>query len=88
LIARPFLKIDVWRLPAGGLAFLAALSKGANLAAAAEVVMAAAGLDLDANLALLMHPTSWSDSTQAESADLHHSMILEHVSIPKERDML
>ena len=54
LVARPFMEVDVWRLPPGGHAFLAALRRGANLAAAAEVATAAADFDLDANFELLI----------------------------------
>jgi hypothetical protein len=55
LVARPFLEVDVWRLPAGGLAFLTALGKGATLAAATEVATAtAADFYLGAGLALLI----------------------------------
>lgn len=55
LVARPFLEVEVWRLPAGGLAFLTALGRGATLEAASEVARAtAAEFDLAAGLALLI----------------------------------
>jgi hypothetical protein len=55
LIARPFLEVEVCRLPAGSLSFLTALGKGATLAAATEVATAtAAQFNLAAGLALLV----------------------------------
>ena len=55
LVARPFLEVDVWRLPAGGLAFLTALAKGATFAAATGVATAiAVEFDFAAGLALLI----------------------------------
>jgi hypothetical protein len=55
LVARPFLEVEVWRLQAGGLAFLTALGKGATLAAATEVATAtAAEFHFAAGLALLI----------------------------------
>jgi hypothetical protein len=50
LIARPFRKVAVRRLSAGGLAFLARVQAGETLGAAA----AAADFDLGAHLALLI----------------------------------
>jgi hypothetical protein len=37
LVARPFLEVEVRRLPPGGYAFLCALSEGKNVARAAEI---------------------------------------------------
>jgi hypothetical protein len=55
LIARPFRKVEVRRLTAGGLAFLACLQAGKTLGAAAVAATAAAAdSDLGAHLALLI----------------------------------
>jgi hypothetical protein len=55
LIARPFRKVAVRRLSAGGLAFLARVQAGETLgAAAAAATAAAADFDLGAHLALLI----------------------------------
>jgi hypothetical protein len=52
LVLRPAMDVEVRRLPPGGAAFLAALARGATLAAAAETALADdAGFDLAANLA-------------------------------------
>jgi hypothetical protein len=54
LVARPFRKVEVRRLAAGGLPFLAALRAGATISAAAEVASsAAADFVLGTHLALL-----------------------------------
>lgn len=55
LIARPMLEVEVWNLPPGGFAFLAALSRGATLAEAAEAAMdAAPDFDLAVNLSVMI----------------------------------
>jgi hypothetical protein len=55
LVARPFLDVEVWRLPPGGFAFVDALTNRETLAAAAEAGMAEAlEFDIAANLALLI----------------------------------
>ena len=54
LVARPFRKVEVRRLSAGGLAFLAVLPAGATIRAAVEVATAAAAdFDFGTHLALL-----------------------------------
>ena len=54
LIARPFLDVDVLLLPAGGHAFMSALSTGSTIAAAAAIATADdPGFDLDASLTML-----------------------------------
>jgi len=54
LIARPFLDVDVLLLPAGGHAFMSALSSGSTIAAAAAIATADdPGFDLDASLTML-----------------------------------
>jgi hypothetical protein len=54
LVVRPFRKVEVWRLPAGGHAFFAALAQGQSVAAAARAARAGtAQFDLAANCALL-----------------------------------
>jgi Putative DNA-binding domain len=54
LVARPFLDVEVRRLPPGGLAFLRALAQGQTVATAAAIASAAAPkFELAANLALL-----------------------------------
>jgi hypothetical protein len=54
LIARPFLDVDVLLLPAGGHAFMSALSSGSTVAAAAASTMTDdPGFDLDASLTIL-----------------------------------
>ena len=54
LIARPFLDVDVLLLPAGGHAFISALSIGSTIAAAAAIATADdPGFDLDASLTML-----------------------------------
>ena len=42
IVARPFLKVEVRRLPSGGYAFLGALSEGKTVATAAEIATEAA----------------------------------------------
>jgi Putative DNA-binding domain len=55
LVARPFLDVEVWRLSAGGHAFVGALIRLMPLSAAVAVAMAAdPGFDLAANLAILI----------------------------------
>jgi hypothetical protein len=55
LVARPYLDVDMWRLPPGGHAFLAALSNGGTMAAAAEAgATQSADFDIAANLTLLI----------------------------------
>jgi hypothetical protein len=55
LVARPFHDVEVRRLPAGGHAFLSALSEGHTIATAVEVGSAAAAdFDVAANLAVLI----------------------------------
>ena len=54
LVARPFHAVDLWRLPAGGGAFLTALARGMTVAQAAKTARGAdAAFDIDANLAIL-----------------------------------
>ena len=54
LVARPFHAVDLWRLPAGGGAFLTALARGRTVAQAAKTAHSADGMfDLDANLTVL-----------------------------------
>jgi hypothetical protein len=54
LIARPLLDVDVLLLPAGGHAFVSALSTGSTIAAAAAFATADdPGFDLDASLTML-----------------------------------
>jgi hypothetical protein len=54
LVVRPFRKVEIWRLPAGGHAFFAALAQGRSVASAARAATAAtAQFDLAANRALL-----------------------------------
>ena len=56
LVARPFLKVEIRRLPPGGYAFVRALSEGQSVAAAARIAAAAAPkFAFPSNLALLMH---------------------------------
>jgi hypothetical protein len=55
LVARPFLDIEVWRLPPGGYAFLNALSQGRTIAAAIDAGIAAdPKFDIATNRALLI----------------------------------
>jgi hypothetical protein len=55
LIARPMLEVEVWNLPPGGFAFLAALRRGASMAEAAAVAKdAAPDFDLAVNLSVLI----------------------------------
>lgn len=55
LVARPFLDVEVWRLSAGGHAFIGALTGLMPLSAAVAVAMAAdPEFDLSANLAMLI----------------------------------
>jgi hypothetical protein len=55
LIARPMLEVEVWNLPPGGFAFLAALRRGATMAEAAEAALdAAPDFDLAVNLSVLI----------------------------------
>jgi hypothetical protein len=55
LIARPMLEVEVWNLPPGGFAFLAALRRGATMAEAAEAGMdAAPDFDLAINLSMMI----------------------------------
>ncbi len=54
LVARPFLDVEVWRLSAGGHAFIGALKRLMPLSSALAAAMAAdQGFDLRANLAML-----------------------------------
>jgi hypothetical protein len=54
LVVRPFRKVEVWRLPAGGHAFFGALARGHTVAAAVRAATAAtAQFDLAANRVLL-----------------------------------
>ena len=55
LIARPYLDVEVQRLPAGGYEFLSALSEGETVAGSIErAAGATSGFDLVANLATLI----------------------------------
>jgi hypothetical protein len=55
LIARPMLEVEVWKLPPGGFAFLAALRRGATMAEATEDAMdGAPEFDLAVNLSVLI----------------------------------
>ena len=55
LIARPYLDVEVHRLPAGGYEFLSALSEGETVAGAIERAAASTpGFDLEANLTMLI----------------------------------
>ncbi len=55
LVARPFLDVEIWRLSAGGHAFIGALTSLMALPSAVAVAMAAdPGFDLSANLAMLI----------------------------------
>jgi Putative DNA-binding domain len=55
LVARPFLEVEVRRLPPGGYAFLRALSEGQTVAMAMQVAaVASPKFELASNLALLM----------------------------------
>jgi hypothetical protein len=55
LIARPALEVEVWNLPPGGFAFLAALRRGATMAEASEAAMdTAPDFDLAVNLSVLI----------------------------------
>ena len=55
LVARPYLEVEVRRLPPGGLAFLKSLSQGATMASAAEAGMAdAEDFDLATSLTVLI----------------------------------
>lgn len=55
LIARPFLEVEVWRIPPGSCAFLSSLGYGHPLGEAAAAGLAAEpGFDLAANLMLLI----------------------------------
>jgi hypothetical protein len=54
LVARPFLTVEVWRLPPGGGQFLTALARGLTIVEAAEAGRSAAGaFDLTATLVVL-----------------------------------
>jgi hypothetical protein len=54
MVARPFLKVEVRRLPPGGYAFLRALSQGQTVAGAAETAnRLAAGFDVASGLRLI-----------------------------------
>jgi hypothetical protein len=54
LVVRSFRKVEVWRLPAGGMLFFGALAQGQSVAAAARAAMAGtAQFDLAANRAML-----------------------------------
>jgi Putative DNA-binding domain len=56
LVARPFVEVEVRRLPLGGHAFIAALSEGRTVAAAVEAGMAATkDFDIAANLMVLIN---------------------------------
>jgi Putative DNA-binding domain len=55
LVARPFLDIEVWRLPPGGYAFISALSQGRTIATAIDAGIAAdPKFDIATNHALLI----------------------------------
>ena len=55
LVARPFLDVEVSRLPGGGYPFISALSKGRTIAAAMRAGTAAAqDFDIDCNLTFLI----------------------------------
>jgi hypothetical protein len=55
LVARPFRKVEVQRLPPGGYAFFRVLSEGQTVAMAVRVaIVAAPKFDVVFNLALLM----------------------------------
>jgi hypothetical protein len=55
LVARPFLDVEVWRLPHGGAAFIAALVEGATLAAAVDAGMTdSPDFEIATSLALLI----------------------------------
>jgi hypothetical protein len=55
LVVRPFRKVEVWRLPAGGHAFFRALAQGRSVADAARAALAGtAQFDLAANRAILV----------------------------------
>jgi len=55
LIARPFLDVDVLLLPAGGHAFMSALSTGSTIAAAAAIATGSdPSFDIDASLTMLV----------------------------------
>jgi Putative DNA-binding domain len=55
LVARPFVEVEVCRLPPGGNAFIVALSQGKTMATAVEAGMGAAReFDVGSNLAMLI----------------------------------
>ena len=68
LVARPFLDVEVWRLSAGGHAFIGALTGLMPLSAAVAAAMAAdPDFDLSANLAMLIETNIVVGFGQAES---------------------
>jgi hypothetical protein len=55
LVAKPFVDVEIWRLPAGGHAFTSAVHEGATVAEAAEAGMVETpDFDLASNLATLI----------------------------------
>jgi hypothetical protein len=55
LVARPFLEVEVWRVPPGGYAFISALLQGRTIAAATDAGIAAdPKFDIATNRALLV----------------------------------
>jgi len=79
LIARPFLDVDVLLLPAGGHAFVSALSTGSTIAAAAAFAAADdPGFDLDASLTMLADANAvvgfhrHTEHLQAEHLEAEH----------------
>ena len=68
LVARPFLDVEVWRLSAGGYAFIGALTGLMPLSAAVAAATAAdPDFDLSANLAMLIETNIVVGFGQAES---------------------
>ena len=73
LIARPFLDVDVLLLPAGGHAFMSALSIGATIAAATATATADdPSFDLDASLTMLMEANIVVGLYRRVAASLEH----------------